>query len=113
MPIHPQIVSYYLSLSTDSEISEESIKSRLLLETVNDDSAEPLSQKIIENPNLIEKIKSWIRPEKAYMRCIISTPLEAKLAETFGIPLRANPPELTHLGTKQGSRNIFKEAQVR
>ena len=41
-----------------------------------------------------------------------STPLERKLAVLLGIPLNGLDPKLQYLGTKSGSRKIFREAGV-
>jgi len=110
--IQPAVLSYYLQLATDSTVSEASIRDRLLLLDVNDASPYPLTQKILDKPEMIKTIKDWIRPEKSFMRCIISTKLEELLASNFGIPLRANPSHLASWGTKHGSRTIFKQAKI-
>ena len=110
--IEPQILSYYLSLASDESVSEQSIRDRLLLLAVNDGSPYPLTQKIIDRPELTKQIKGWIRADRAFMRCIISTPLEETLASLLGIPLRANPSRLSCWGTKHGSRTVFKEAGI-
>ena len=62
---------------------------------------------------MIEQIKNWINPSKAYMRCIITTQLEEELAEKLGIPLFANPSRLSSWGTKHGSRDVFQQAKIR
>ncbi len=41
-----------------------------------------------------------------------STPLERKLSVLLGIPLNGVDPALSHLGSKSGSRGVFREAAV-
>ncbi|HEX4620773.1 MAG TPA: peptide ligase PGM1-related protein, partial [Myxococcaceae bacterium] len=41
-----------------------------------------------------------------------ATPLERRLAVLLGIPLNGCDPRLAHLGTKSGSRKVFREAGV-
>ena len=109
--IPEEIVEYYLSLC--AQPLHGSVRDRLLLLSLRDDSPLPLTQKLLESPPLLEKVRQWVRPEKAFLRCIISTPLEEKLAQSLGIPLRANPSHLSHWGTKHGSRQVFSEAKIR
>jgi hypothetical protein len=61
----------------------------------------------------MERIWSAIPdPEAAHITCFNSTPLERTLAVKLNIPLYANDPELAHLGSKSGSREVFREAEV-
>src|SRR5262249_6096650 len=47
-----------------------------------------------------------------HMSCFNATPDERTLAVRLGIPLYACDPALLHLGTKSGSRSVFREAGV-
>mgnify|MGYP001100844718 CR=1 FL=1 len=51
-------------------------------------------------------------PSKAYLTVFNSTPHERKLAVLLGVPLNGCDPLLAHLGTKSGSRKVFREAGV-
>jgi len=42
----------------------------------------------------------------------VTTPLEARLAAALGIPVYGPNPDLSHLGTKTGSREVFAAAGV-
>ena len=78
-----------------------------------DSSPRPLTQKILERPRLIERIRKSIPdPEAAYLTVFNSTPLERKLSVLLGVPLNGLDPELSYLGTKSGSRKVFREAGV-
>ena len=78
-----------------------------------DASSRPLTQKIIERPRLIERIRAAIPDrDQAYLTVFNSTPLERRLAVLMGIPLNGLDPGLAYYGTKSGSRRVFREAGV-
>ncbi|HEY9764455.1 MAG TPA: peptide ligase PGM1-related protein [Trichocoleus sp.] len=104
-PLHPSIVDYYLELLPG--IPSSHARSRLELFSAYDASKKPLSQKLLERPRLLEKIRKALNPEQAYMICYNSTELERQLSLKLGIPLLALDPDLLHWGTKSGSREIF------
>ena len=88
-------------------------RARLTLLCAHDGSPRPLTQKILERPRLIERIRAGIQqPERTYLSVFNSTALERKLAVLLGIPLNGVDPKLSHLGTKSGSRKVFREAGV-
>ncbi|CAN1212120.1 peptide ligase PGM1-related protein [Tumidithrix helvetica PCC 7403] len=109
-PLAPIIIDYYLQLLPGIPFSHA--RERLVLLSTYDASHVPLTQKILERPRLIDRIRKALRPQKAYMICFNSTPLERELSVELGIPLWALNPDLLHLGTKSGSRSIFAETQV-
>jgi PGM1 C-terminal domain len=110
-PIHPQVLDYYLEML--SGIPASHARSRLTLLCAYDGSPQPLTQKILQRPRLIERIRTGLGdPRRAYLTVFNSTPLERRLAVRLGIPLNGVDPELTHLGTKSGSRKVFREAGV-
>lgn len=104
-PLHPSIVDYYLELLPG--IPSSHARSRLELFSTYDASKKPLTQKLLERPRLIEKIRRSLNPDLAYMACFNSTELERQLSLKLGIPLLALNPDLLHWGTKSGSREIF------
>ncbi|WP_427158994.1 peptide ligase PGM1-related protein [Aliinostoc sp. HNIBRCY26] len=110
MPLHPSIIDYYLQLLPGIPFSHA--RNRLLLLSTYDSSPKPLSQKILERPRLIERIRQAIRLEKSLMVCYNSTDLEAELSLKLDVPLYAAAPELQIWGTKSGSRQIFAESGV-
>ena len=109
-PIHPSVVEYYLQLLPGIPFSHA--RDRLLLLCVHDNSSRPLTEKILERPRLMERIRQAVRPNQAYMTCFNSTPLERDLSVQLGIPLLALDPDLLYWGTKSGSRQIFAECNV-
>lgn len=109
-PLHPSIIDYYLQLLSGIPFSHA--RNRLLLLSTYDASPKPLTQKILERPRLVERIRQALRRDKAFMACYNSTQLEADLSVKLGIPLYAAAPELQIWGTKSGSRQIFAECGV-
>src|SRR5262249_57096412 len=83
----------------------------LTLLCAHDASSRSLTEKILERPRLLERIRMGIQdPQRAYLTVFNSTPLERRLAVLLGIPLNGVDPQLIHLGTKSGSRKVFREA---
>jgi pheganomycin biosynthesis PGM1-like protein len=110
-PIHPLVLEYYFQFLAG--IPSSHARSRLTLLCAHDASPVSLTQKILERPRLLERIRAGIPdPARAYMTVFNSTPLERKLAVLLGIPLNGVDPHLSGLGSKSGSRKIFREAGV-
>ena len=110
-PIHPLILEYYFQLLAGIPASHA--RSRLTLLCCNDASPRSLTEKILERPRLIQRIRYGIPdPSRAFMTVFNATPLERRLAVLLGIPLNGVDPELACLGTKSGSRKLFREAGV-
>lgn len=110
IPLHPSIIDYYLQLLPGIPFSHA--RNRLLLLSTYDSSIKPLSQKILERPRLLERIRQALRIEKSFMACYNATELEAELSLKLGVPLYAAAPDLQIWGTKSGSRQIFAECEV-
>jgi hypothetical protein len=109
-PLHPSIVDYYLELLPG--IPSSHARKRLKLFSTYDSSRKPLTQKILERPRLIEKIRRELDPHQAYMTCYNSTFLERDLSLELDVPLLALDPDLLPWGTKSGSREIFKRCGI-
>ncbi len=111
-PIAPGIIDYYLHLLPG--IPATHARKRLTLLSCYDARSVPLTQKILERPRLIKRIKEAIPgPSAGHMTCFNTTALERALAVRLGIPLYANNPALGHLGSKSGCREVFKKAGIR
>ena len=92
-PIHPIILEYYLQFLAGIPASHA--RSRLTLLCADDASPRSLTEKILERPRLIERIRAGIMdPQKAYLTVFNSTPHERKLAVLLGVPLNGCDPRL-------------------
>ena len=110
-PVHPLVLEYYFQLLVGIPTSHA--RARLTLLCAQDASPRSLTEKILERPRLIERIRAGIPDtSRAYLTVFNSTPLERKLAVLLGIPLNGVDPRLSHLGTKSGSRKVFREAGI-
>ena len=108
MPVDPIIIDYYLHLLPG--VTGYHAQQRLTLLSCYDASPRPLTEKILERPRLIERIKKSIPYGYAtHMSCFNVTPLERTLALCLNLPVYGCDPELFELGNKSNSRKIFKE----
>ncbi|AHG92576.1 hypothetical protein J421_5041 (plasmid) [Gemmatirosa kalamazoonensis] len=110
-PIAPSIIDYYLHLLPGVPVSHA--RRRLTLLSCGDDSPAPLTRKILDRPWLVDAIRAAIAdPTTAHVSCFNATALERTLAVRLGVPLYACDPALADLGTKSGSREVFRQAGV-
>ena len=108
IPIDPVIVDYYLYLIPG--ITGYHAQQRLTLLSCFDWSSKPLSQKILERPRLIERIRKSIpNGSSAHIACFNMTGYERTLAVQLNIPIYGCDPDLLHFGTKSGSRKVFRD----
>ncbi|MEO8619720.1 MAG: peptide ligase PGM1-related protein [bacterium] len=106
------IVDYYLRLLPD--VSLDDARHRLTMMSCDDDSAVPLSEKILDRPELVERIRACVTdPGSTHITCFNATALERSLAVRLGVPIYGCDPALSQIGTKSGSREVFHEAGVR
>lgn len=109
--LDPLIVDYFLHQMRG--VPSAHARRRLVLLDCDDASARPLTQKVLERPRLVQRIRDAIDdPVRAHMGVFNTTPLERTLAVQLNIPINASDPDLTWLGSKTGARRVFREAEV-
>jgi hypothetical protein len=109
--LDPIVVDYFLHLLTGMPSSHA--RERLHMFNCADASKHPLSAKILARPRLVERIRHAIGDvSQCHLVCFNSSHLERTLAVQLNVPLYANDPQLYHLGTKSGCRQVFREAGV-
>jgi len=109
--ILPSIIDYYLGLLPG--VIPSHARRRLFLISPLDLSVRPLSDKLLERPRLIERIRSLIMdPDRAHLVPFNTTNREKELAVQLGIPMYGADPKFFPLGTKSGCRTIFMEENV-
>jgi PGM1 C-terminal domain/ATP-grasp domain len=109
--ILPSIIDYYLDLLPG--VIPSHARQRLFLIAPMDGSVRPLSDKLLERPRLIERIRSLIiDPDRAHLVPFNTTRREKELALRLGIPMYGADPKFFPLGTKSGCRKIFLEEDV-
>ncbi len=110
MPIDPIIIDYYLHLLPG--VTGYHAQQRLTLLSCYDASPKPLTQKILERPRLIERIKKSIQQghgNDTHLAMFNVTPLERTLALKLDMPIFGCDPDLFELGNKSNGRKIFRE----
>ncbi len=111
VPIDPSIIDYYLHLLPG--ITGQHARKRLTLLSCYDASHISLIEKILKRPRLIQRIKESIKySELTHLSCFNVTEYEKKLALLLNIPIYGCDPSLLYLGTKTGSRRIFKKLGI-
>jgi hypothetical protein len=104
--ILPSVIEYYLGLLPGVIISHA--RARLFLVSPQDRSPRPLTIKVLERPQLIDRIRSMIPDRnRAHLVPYNTTYLERDLALRLGIPMYGADPKFFPLGTKTGSRRLF------
>ena len=110
-PIPLPLVDYYLHFLAGIPASHAA--SRLTLLSTWDGSPRPLTEKILDRPRLIARIRDAVPdPARAYLTVLRATPLERKLAIALDMPLNAADPEMDALVRKSRARAILAEAGV-
>jgi PGM1 C-terminal domain len=110
-PIDPVIIDYYLHLLPG--ITGYHAQRRLTLLSCHDSSYKPLTQKILERPRLIQRIRECIPTDhEAHMACFNVTHFERSLAVQLQVPIFGCDPDLYELGNKSNGRKIFKECGI-
>lgn len=110
-PIHPHIVDYYLQLLPGIPFSHA--RRRLEMFATHDASNKTLSDKILERPALMRRIRKAIGTAKnTHLTVFNVTESEKQLSVALGIPLLGPDPKHLHHGSKSGSRKLFREAGV-
>jgi hypothetical protein len=110
-PVEESIIDYYLTLLPG--ITGYHARQRLTLFSCYDTSDKSLTQKIVDRPRLVQRIREKIKDvEKAHMSCFNVTEYEKQLAMALNIPIYGCDPRLLYLGTKTGSRLIFKKLGI-
>jgi PGM1 C-terminal domain/ATP-grasp domain len=108
MPIDPVVIDYYLHLLPG--ITRNHAEQRLTMLSCYDASAKSLTEKILDRPRLIERIKKSIPPGNVvHMACFTVTRFERTLSVKLDAPIYGCDPELYDQGNKSNSRKIFRQ----
>jgi hypothetical protein len=109
--INPSIVDYYLDLLPG--VIPSHARRRLHLVSPLDGSARPLSEKLLERPRLLARIRDLVVDrDRAHLVPFNTTELERDLALALDIPMYGADPRYFHYGTKTGCRRLFSELGV-
>ena len=110
-PIMPRLVDYFFGLVPGFDTPEA--RGRLTIVSLVDGSDRPLTEKLLERPGAIERIRrAVLKPELALIVPFSTSPHEVELAVRLGLPLYGADPALSYLGTKRGARKVFADEGV-
>jgi hypothetical protein len=111
LPIAPAIIDYYLSLLPRRR--RRHARRRLSLIALGDASPRPLAQKLLERPDVLERMRREV-PEGALAQLVTYNTAHAErdLALALDIPIYGADPRYAGLGTKSGGRELFAGAGI-
>jgi hypothetical protein len=111
VPVPETIIDYYLHLLPG--ITGHHARQRLTLLSCFDASSKSLTQKILDRPRLLDRIKQQVTDvSNTHLTCFNITPLEKTLAVRLGIPLFGTDPDKFYEGSKSGARKTFRACNV-
>ena len=111
LPIHPDIVDYYLALLPG--VIPSHARKRLVTIAAHDASSRPLTEKLLVRPRLLERVREAAGdPDSAHLAPFMTTELERELALRLGIPMYGADPKFWAYGTKSGGRKLFAAVGV-
>ena len=106
--ISEEEVAYYLHFLR--HVPYAHARRRLRMQPMVDRGLKPLTQKLLERPALLERIRQKIQGcPNAYLTVYTSTELEMRLAVELGLPILGTDPRHMHLAGKEQSRRLFEE----
>ncbi len=110
-PVHPAVIDYYLHLLPG--VPARHARERLTLLDCADGSPLALTEKILDRPRLMSRMREVIGDTmSAHLTCFNATGLERTLAVRLGIPLYACDPALSRLGSKSGARQLLRKSGI-
>jgi PGM1 C-terminal domain len=110
-PILPRVVDYFFGLVPELDTRES--RERFHVVSLVDAANRPLTEKLLERPGAVERIRRLVLdPELALLLPFTTSEHEVELAVRLGVPVFGADPALASLGTKQGARRVFADADV-
>jgi hypothetical protein len=117
-PVDERILTYLLAAVRRSRSLPANFAARQALLSIPDFRNVHLSEKVLQAPGLLDAIRDTLTSAKRNghsiegLSCFASSDRMAQLATTLGLDLLETPPETLKWGTKEGSRAIFRAANV-
>jgi hypothetical protein len=109
--IHPDIIDYHFDLMPG--VISSHARRRLFLVSPMEATFRPLTEKLLERPRLLDRIRSLvIDPERAHLVPFMTTWADRELAMRLGIPMYGADPKDASLGTKTEGRRLFAHVGV-
>ncbi|HEX5619311.1 MAG TPA: hypothetical protein VFX51_12875, partial [Solirubrobacteraceae bacterium] len=110
-PVDEHTIRGYVELLPASE--RNGARARLVTLSPDDASPRPLSEKLLERPDMVERLRDLVTdPTRAFMAPYAVTSAERELALRLGLPVYGTPPDQASWGTKSGARRLFAEERI-
>jgi hypothetical protein len=109
---HPTdgVLDYYARLASPED--PEDVRRRLRVLVVDDGSHRGVAAKLLDRPDLMEEIRSFVAGRPALIEPWNVTEHEVDVAVALGVPLNGTAPGLWPLGFKSAGRRMFHETGV-
>lgn len=104
------VLDYYARLARPHD--PDGVRDHLECLVVPDDSARGIAAKLLDRPDLLDRLRALVGGRPAVVEPWNVTADEAAVALALGVPVNGGPPELWGLGFKSASRRVFREAGV-
>lgn len=110
--LHPgkDVFDYYLSFMPPR--LRRDVAARIHVLEVPDQSVRSVSHKLLDRPDLIDRLHQLVAGRIAYLDPWNVTDAEQEVADRLGIPVFGTAPGLWSLGFKSAGRRIMREAGV-
>jgi len=109
-PVTDDVIDYYTRLADPAD--PESVRRRLHVLVVPDDTARGVSAKLLDRPDLIEQLRGLVGDLPAMIEPWNVTDDEVAVSLALHRPIYGTPPDLWPLGFKSAGRRMFREAGV-
>jgi PGM1 C-terminal domain len=106
----PEVLDYYFSLIPEER--RAAARRRLQVLEVPDPSHRPIAEKLLDRPDLVDRLRRLIGGRPAFIEPWNVTDHEVAVALALDAPINGSAPELWPLGFKSAGRRLFKEAGV-
>jgi len=106
----PEVLDYCAGLWPRE--ARSSASARLHIVEVPDRSGRSVAPKLLEHPDLIDRIRRLVGDRPAMIEPWNVTEHEVALAEALGVPINGTTPTLWPLGFKSAGRRLFQAAGV-
>ncbi len=105
-----EVVDYYVSLLPED--ARARVRDRFHVLAVDDATPRGVSAKLLERPDLLDRLRSIVAGRPAVIEPWNVTEAELAVAEHVGAALDGTPPSLEHLGHKSAGRRLLRDAGV-
>lgn len=106
----PEVLDYYAGLVRPDR--RDIVRERLHVVEVRDSTVRPVAAKLLDRPDLIEKIREHVGGRPTFIEPWNVTDAETELALRLGFPINGTSPELWPLGFKSAGRRLMAAAGV-